>query len=771
MSKGMPQTPPPDHAERLRALDPRSSIIVRAPAGSGKTALLTERFLRVLAAVDEPGQVVAITFTEAAAAEMRNRVLDALRNAEPNPAVQAALQHSQQLGWNLLDLPAQLRITTIDAFCRELALQQPLTSGLGAGLDIAAQPVELYRRAARRTLERIGGHDADLSKAIEALLLWRDNNWKEVEDLFAGMLENRDRWMHDFVLDRDPDWDSLRTSLERPLARAGGPSLHRYTDREWQIVRACFKELRHAAGELRVVFSETGLADFTEVAQIALAALKGEDGQPSGAVLAFADRIRHLLVDEFQDTSRRQHQFLAHLVRAWPDREGRTCFLVGDVMQSIYSFRDADVELFSRVERLGLEIPDDRPLRFEPAQLTANFRSAPELVSRINEAFVRVFSRDCGSETRFVPAMAARDGSAKNGPRLVSSQESPLQLHVAFVPQMPRGLARSEKAEIAAERDAARDRQIREIVALVTEHLPGIAQARAANTKYRVAVLGRTRKALAPIAKALREDGIAFCAVELEELKDRTEIIDALSLARALLNPQDRVAWLGVLRAPWCGLSLADLHTLVSADEAALQSRPVPELLAERIDLLSDEGRVAARRVLGTMAFAGRERHVQPSASPGTWIEQVWLRLGGAHCVDAAARANLDLLWSSIDNLPQGEQDLLGPALEAALTRLKAQPDPAADSDRGVQLMTIHQAKGLEFEVVIVPELQAREKCENREMLSWLERGLDQAEEPGELTEFLVAPLQPKGADRGKAKAFVDRARREREIQELRRLL
>ncbi len=76
----------------------------------------------------------------------------------------------------------------------------------------------------------------------------------------------------------------------------------------------------------------------------------------------------------------------------------------------------------------------------------------------------------------------------------------------------------------------------------------------------------------------------------MKNSKDRPEILDALALARALLNPQDRVAWLGVLRAPWCGLSLADLHTLAGDGDAELLARPVPELLAERAQLLSERG-------------------------------------------------------------------------------------------------------------------------------------------------------------------------------------
>ena len=164
---------------------PCNSVLVQAPAGSGKTDLLTRRFLRLLAEVDEPGQIVAITFTKAAAAEMRHRILHELERAaartdaapDPDafsmePLAQRALAHSKSLGWNLLDQPAQLRISTIDSFCREIALQQPLLSGLGDGLGIYEQPDELYRRAARRTLQQIdaaeaGAGDPALTAAIE----------------------------------------------------------------------------------------------------------------------------------------------------------------------------------------------------------------------------------------------------------------------------------------------------------------------------------------------------------------------------------------------------------------------------------------------------------------------------------------------------------------------------------------------------------------------------------------------------------------------------
>ncbi len=886
---------PPDQLERQRALDPRQSILVQAPAGSGKTDLLARRFLRLLGEVDEPGQIVAITFTNAAAAEMRHRILAELEMATANPVPEAeessmaalahrALLHSQALGWKLLDLPAQLRISTIDSFCRELALQQPLLSGLGGGLTIAEQPEELYRRAARETLRKVDQNGSPLGAAIEELLLWRDNGWQEMENLLVEMLKGRDRWMHGFVLEREPDWDTLRERLERPFAHAvrhalsklsvlfdqapgarsealelarfaceqSGSQLHRelaelvefpcapftgssdfeearqahvnlaallltndgtfrkqvdkrlgfpadkkqekarildliakltaipglettlaavcklpsvgYTEEEWKIVKACFTLLREAAGELRVVFAEAGAVDFTEVAQIAQRVLRGDDNLPTDAALAVSDGIRHLLVDEFQDTSRRQHQLLSSLIAAWSERTDRTCFVVGDPMQSIYFFREADAELFPRVKVLGLEIPHDVPLLFDSVSLAANFRTTPELVERLNQDFARIFAADDGSGITFSSAKPARGEMASSGP--------PFTLHLDFVPQAGSG----QTADAEDEKEAARAAQIDEIVALIRIHQGSVEQARLAqdrgeDKKFRIAVLGRAKNHLAPIAQALREAGIPFRAVELEQLAARPEVLDALALARALHNSQDRVAWLGVLRAPWCGLSLDDLHRIAGSDDSELHPRTLPELIAERLPLLSEEGQLAAGRVLDTLTSAPALRAAQPTASLGTWLEQIWLRLGGAACVDASAHANLNLLWSCLDKLMNGEPELLGPGLAAALDKLTALPDPDASSDCGVQLMTIHKSKGLEFEVVIVPELQARIKGGSRKMLSWLERGLAEPDESGEITEFLVAPLQRKREDRGRAKEWVDRVYRERESQETRRLL
>ena len=234
---------PPDQAQRTAALDPHRSILVQAPAGSGKTDLLTRRFLRLLAEVDDPSQIVAITFTKAAAAEMRHRILAEVEKASARNATELAadefsmealaeraLERSRLLDWRLLELASQLRISTIDSFCRDLAIQQPIYSGIGNNLQISERPTELYRRAARAALEMLGdpAHPI-LSDAIKDLLLWRDNNWKELEELLATMLGQRDRWMHKFVLDRAPDWNAIRNWLERPFVNTVRAALDRLT--------------------------------------------------------------------------------------------------------------------------------------------------------------------------------------------------------------------------------------------------------------------------------------------------------------------------------------------------------------------------------------------------------------------------------------------------------------------------------------------------------------------------------------------------------------
>ena len=156
-----------DLQQRRQALNPEQSFIVSAPAGSGKTGLITQRVLRLLCSVENPEEILSITFTRKAAREMASRIHSALRQAaySPRPAdsyeaqtwdlASAAVERNQQLGWNLLEMPGRLRIQTIDGFCRYIASQFALETQFGPIPEPSEQPQIHYQSAARALLDKI----------------------------------------------------------------------------------------------------------------------------------------------------------------------------------------------------------------------------------------------------------------------------------------------------------------------------------------------------------------------------------------------------------------------------------------------------------------------------------------------------------------------------------------------------------------------------------------------------------------------------------------
>lgn len=877
-----------DQPARDEALDTRSSYIVQAPAGSGKTELLTHRFLKLLAQVDEPEEILAITFTRAATAEMRSRILKKLEAARSNPVPQeqddamlisarAALAHSEARGWRLLEQPQRLDIQTIDSLCMRIAHEQPLFARMGGHLQPQENARPLYEDAARRTLANLGGRNDELNAALMHLLALRDNNLPDCQSLIAEMLSQRDQWLHAFPLTvelSEDDWSAIRAQLETPFKQAvqstltkvhyllnaetviaaelialanyacgntndidigalshlrmlPGPSetfleqwkcfcrllltggadareqawrkqvttkegfpasatrrkdseeqqhkdrmmslirrlsqidgllellsqvRHlppaRYDENQWQILRDVFTILRYSVAELRVLFAEQNAVDFIELGIAALAVLEQE--HPTEHSLAVSERIHHLLVDEFQDTSRRQHRLLQMLICAWSTGDGRTCFLVGDPMQSIYMFRQAEVELFEQVRQSGI-VSADQQHECRPLQLSANFRSHAGLTGPLNEHFEKIFS---GAHAL---GSAAVTFSRSESVATALSDES-VYLHPQFLPGVNRGKPSKE------DRHAARQQEAAEVLQVIEDHLPRIAEAAAnPNASYTVAVLARARQHLASIAQQLREHDIPYRSVELEVLAERQEVLDLLSLTRALMHPMDRVAWLSVLRAPWCGLTLHDLHILCGEDEKQFTRMPVIELIGQRLPLLSSDGQQRLERVSAILSRALEVRYKQAqSPSLSLWIERVWHSLGGPLCLDAMQLENARVFFAMLDDVaPDGIQ------FDNQLSRLFAQPDPRAGERFGVQLMTIHKAKGLGFDVVIVPGLERSTGRDKQPLICMLERvSLDHPSED----ELLVAPIGSRGGARHPLYQWVQKQRKLRENEERKRV-
>ena len=217
----MIETAPADARQREQALDISESFIVQAPAGSGKTELLTQRYLRLLAEVDHPEEIYAITFTRKAAAEMRNRILAAVDAATapqpPEPHRQltwtlarAALEQDARHEWQISRNPNRLRIQTFDSLSHALARQMPLLSELGAPPATTDKPEAHYQEAARATLRML--EDPKLGPHIETLLVYLDNRQGLLEDLLRNMLARRDQWLGHAL--SSPGGDDLDEALE-----------------------------------------------------------------------------------------------------------------------------------------------------------------------------------------------------------------------------------------------------------------------------------------------------------------------------------------------------------------------------------------------------------------------------------------------------------------------------------------------------------------------------------------------------------------------------
>lgn len=791
-----------DEEARVDALDVERSLIVQAPAGSGKTELLIQRYLRLLAIVDNPEEVVAITFTRKAAAEMKIRVLQALLRAqrgetpdEPHEritaaAAEAALARDATLGWQIVANPRRMRIQTLDALNAAIARMQPVTGGASASNTVAgdAEMKALYRNAAAATLDWLV-ETGPMRDAVEAVLAHVDNNTGIYIAYLARMLETRDQWLpfigagqineHDDIalrdsledklagvvaehlqrtrdafpadlvpellplatyaalnlresgLDQNPiaalaglqaltsevgaslaewcgivellltlkgDWrkqvnknqgfppgdkgqkDSLKNVLESLESHADLLALlqgvrvlppTRYSDEQWSVLLALFHLLPMAVAELQQLFSANRVTDYIEIALTADNAL-GTADSPGDIALLLDYQVRHILIDEMQDTSRAQYRMLEALTGGWQADDGRTLFCVGDPMQSIYRFRNAEVAQFLIAQRKGIG-----ELRLEPLLLRQNFRSGEFLVHWFNTVFPLVLpetddpSRGAVSYAEAVPARKT-EGDCHVYPVFGSEPETEAEAGCRI-----------------------------------------IAQTLAANPDETMAVLVRSRTQLSTLLPLLRSAGIPYQAVDIDRLTDLPEIIDVLALTRATVHPCDRLAWLAVLRSPWIGWHWTDLQALVQNDRHST----VWELLSDedRASQLSSDARqslAGARDVLESMFEVSR------SGSLRDRVERAWLQLGGPAILERpAAVDNVYRFFDVLGNLEVAGSLHDGAELEAQLDLERVSTNVSAR----LQIMTMHRAKGLQFDHVLLYGLGRIPRHSTRSVLSWFD--------------------------------------------------
>lgn len=800
-----------DLEARAHAVEPHRSVIVQAPAGSGKTTLLVERYLGLLGVVDAPEEILAITFTRKAAAEMRQRVLGYLNPDyhtdeahEQASLAKARAVRDKVAAWRLRENPHRLLIRTIDSFNHYLARTMPVASALGPVPAPADNTKALYRQAARNVLALVGGSD-ELAQDVERLLDWRDHRSQDIENLLASLLGKRDQWLRALSVTGVPqrarlesvlhcvvtnqlaearqamddalgaigssereliellqfaartlqaedrqspirrylDVDALPGADPRSLplwvgladalltkgqsvefrrivdARNGFPpnteekasfqsllaaladnealchALHRarslpapeYSDGEWAVLGSLVRVLNRTAAELELVFARSNHTDYTGLAAAALRGLGDEEAGFTDLGLYLERRIGHLLVDEFQDTNWGQLHLLEKLTAGWESGDGHSLFLVGDPMQSIYRFREAEVGLFIRSREQGIG-----SISLASERLTRNFRSRKEIVDWVNARLGPIFP-----EIEDISAGA-----------------------IAYAASQPGRGAGGKVETLAYPTEAAEAQAIATLVArAIAEH--------AADPDFKAAIIVRARSHLKEILPALGRAKVAYRAVKLDPLTSRPVVQDLLALTRAILQPADVTAVLAVLRSPVCGLTLADLHALAGDGRSLYE----PGALSR----LQRDAQQRAERVFGALRDAQQQMRRR---SVRDLVEGAWYRLGGPACcsnpetdtrdagmyldaLDQAASNGLLEDWNDFVELMQGEY---------------TEGDAPSEAVK-LEILTMHGAKGLEWDLVILPGLNRRPGGGEGALLHWLPFTADNGDE-----QVLMAPLR-----------------------------
>ncbi len=496
------------------------------------------------------------------------------------------------------------------------------------------------------------------------------------------------------------------------LHKTRGLPPDRYSDEQWDVLLALFKLLPLAVTELRRIFGERGVVDHTEVALAANLALGSAD-DPGDMALVLDYQIKHLLVDEMQDTSISQYRFLEKLMAGWVDGDGRTLFCVGDPMQSVYRFRNAEVGQFLVARDQGIA-----DLSLQPLVLRRNFRSGEKLVQWFNETFRQSLPQDddiSAGAIAYAEAVSVEQHAGKGE----------WNIHPVF------GSSFATEAETG--------------VGVVKTMLNS-------GNDESVAVLVRSRTALPQVLAGLRRNNIEYQAVEIDRLTDLPEIIDILALTRAMCHLGDRIAWLALLRGPWVGLSWQELHSIVASNSQSI----VWELLQ----------RETSARVRDFVEAMQLQRDSNGTRSLRDRVELAWYALGGPGLLNRAEE--LENVYRFLNVIEKIE--LAGTLADVAKLESLLDDERVSNSASGecrLQVMTMHRAKGLQFDHVLLYGLGRRAGRNEKSVLSWLNI-------PGRkgANDMIISPVGPRSElEHDQLHRFIERSDNDKERLERDRLL
>jgi ATP-dependent helicase/nuclease subunit A len=775
----------PDAEARWYAGNPARSVVLEASAGTGKTRVLVERYVNLLGAGVDPDHILAITFTRKAAAEMRQRIVERLKEAGRTSELDAT--RWRDLRGRLGDIA----ISTIDAFCLALLREFPLEADVDPAFELADDTevprlVEEALDVSLRLCRGLATTDDDVALVFAQLgerrvragltaLLGRRlvapdllrrylavgprdltaavacrSSADRLGHLFAGvpgglgsflrtgplgqpqfaMLANDIAGLHGISFDLRAGQAAFRAFMDRLrgyfLTQEGKPRGERFSGTRFRAAdcesEAAWKQHREAASaiapamadavrafrrDLNVVLSRgvwrmfavttaqyrhtldtRALLDFSGVLERAVELLKQMD-EFARSRYRLESRYHHVLVDEFQDTSRAQWALVQQLVRSWSEGLGASAdalapsiFIVGDRKQSIYGFRDAEVALLDEAARFVATLGPDQETR---RVLSVSFRSVPPLLAFVNDVFGEIQGDNADSPYAF--RYSDLDRFPDDRDLRARTDEPALGLLVGDTVRCAAGAVADEVVHLL-ERGIVRDK---------TTGLGRVAR------PADIAILFRSRDSHREFEAALDRRMIQTYVYKGLGFFEADEIQDAVALLRYLADPTSNLRAAAFLRSRLIRLS----------DEAVM--RLGPDLAAAIIDdAPGDEGGAAGRLATEDRMVLSKVRE-----SVTRWLSFVD-RMSPAELLDGVlaetayhieirgsrrlqARENLKKLRGLIRRIQnRGYVTLSRIADHLERLAIGDESNAAIDASDAVSLMTVHAAKGLEFPVVFV---------------------------------------------------------------------
>jgi ATP-dependent helicase/nuclease subunit A len=779
-----------DTAARQRAIDPRFNVALEASAGTGKTRVLVDRYINLLRAGVDPSNILAITFTRKAAAEMRERIMTTLRAAAERGEIPPSRWRE------LRDRTGDIAISTIDAFCLSLLREFPLEADVDPGFSVA-DDTELPRLidealdTAVRICRSVAREDQDVAlvfaqlgerrtraalasllqrrlvapdvlakylargpRDIDAAVIGR-RGAAAIFDVFGAMRGGLDRFLEtgpvftptfrllargltklqdSFAADT-VDAAAVQTVFTRareyflrqdgePRTRSPFPQRMYANTTDWRthtalvvdhgaalaaayesyrrdlnilLSRGIRRMFRIAESEYRRTLDAHAVLDFSDLLLKALEMLRRME-EFSRSRYRLESRYHHVLVDEFQDTSRAQWELVSLLIQAWREGAGLadgpvqpSIFIVGDRKQSIYAFRDADVSVLREAARHIEGLRPDRDVR---RSISRSFRAVPQLLAFVNDV--------------------GHDVTKAGGDQAFEYEETdrfPVSREAGDDSAEALGLIRGASFEECADTTAGEIARLLAAGVLVRDRDTGL---RRPATPGDIAILFRSRESHREFESALAQRGVPTYVYKGLGFFDADEIKDVMAAVRYLAEPESNLRAAALLRSRFFGLS----------DEALRRLSP---RIASALESVSGDCATLDPRDASVLEHAreatGRWRGLVDCVPPAELLDIVLTESAYAFELRGPrleqARQNLKKIRGLMRRMQNRGYQTMG-RVAAHLDRLSVGDEANAviDALDAVNLMTVHASKGLEFPIVFLMNL-SRGISNRRDPVRW----------------------------------------------------